>query len=91
MPDDDNMDGGSDATRPSKRHKSSHGGLSKQERSLSKGVDELGFEPSTKDSTWVTRSDHDPDFPLVPSAKTTALKALLLKGFEEAPLDKVCF
>ncbi|PQE14945.1 dna repair rad5 protein [Rutstroemia sp. NJR-2017a WRK4] len=89
MPDDDNMDGGSDVTRPSKRHKSSHGGFSKQERSLSKGVDELGFEPFTKDSTWVTRSDHDRDFPLVPSAKTAALKALLLKGFEEAPLDKV--
>jgi hypothetical protein len=91
MPDDDNMDGGSDAPRSNKRHKSSHGGVSKQGLSLSKGVDALGFEPLTKDSTWVTRSDSDPDFPLVPSAKTTALKALLLKGFEEAPLDKVCF
>lgn len=56
----------------------------------SKGRDELGFEPATPtDATWVTKSDHDPDFPLAPSSKTTALKALLLKGFEDAPLDKV--
>jgi len=57
----------------------------------SKGLDALGFEPSTKDSTWVHQSDVDPDFPLAPSAKTTALKAILLKGFIEAPTDKVSF
>ena len=58
---------------------------------LSKGRDLMGFEPITNDSTWVTKSDKDDGFPLTPSTKTTALKALLLKGFEEAPLDKVCF
>ncbi|KAH6718269.1 SNF2 family N-terminal domain-containing protein [Leptodontidium sp. MPI-SDFR-AT-0119] len=56
---------------------------------LSKGRDLMGFEPITNDSTWVTKSDKDDGFPLTPSTKTTALKALLLKGFEEAPLDKV--
>lgn len=40
-------------------------------------------------SSWVTKSDHDDNFPLVPSAKTTALKATLLAGFNEAPTDKV--
>jgi len=59
--------------------------------SHSKGRDAMGFEPSTKDSTWVNRSDIDPGFPLVPSAKTTALKSVLLKGFAEAPADKVSF
>ncbi|KAK2623489.1 hypothetical protein QTJ16_007167 [Diplocarpon rosae] len=61
----------------------------KKAKSPSKGVDTLGFEPSAKDSSWVTESDFDPHFPFTPSSKTTALKALLLKGFEEAPLDKV--
>ncbi|CZS91311.1 related to protein RIS1 [Rhynchosporium graminicola] len=56
---------------------------------LSKGKDLMGFEPKTADSSWVTKSDIDPDFPLTPSTKTAALKALLLKGFAEAPLDKV--
>jgi len=41
------------------------------------------------ESTWLTQSDNDPEFALAPSAKTAALKATLLKGFEEAPLDKV--
>jgi hypothetical protein len=51
----------------------------------------LGFEPSAI-GTWITKSD-DPskNFPLAPSAKTTALKSILLKGFVEAPLDKVSF
>ena len=52
-------------------------------------MDVLGFEPFTEDGTWVTISDYDTNFPLVPSAKTTALKALLLKGFDDAPDDKV--
>ncbi|KAI9051714.1 hypothetical protein LZ554_004754 [Drepanopeziza brunnea f. sp. 'monogermtubi'] len=60
-----------------------------KENPTSKGRDLFGFEPCTKDSSWVTKSDTDPDFPLTASSKTTALKALLLKGFEEAPLDKV--
>jgi hypothetical protein len=53
------------------------------------GRDMLGFEPSVKDSSWVRKTD-DPTFPLAPSAKTAALKAVLLKGFQEAPDDKVC-
>ncbi|KAI6708159.1 hypothetical protein JHW43_009312 [Diplocarpon mali] len=61
----------------------------KKFKSSSKGVDMIGFEPSSKDSSWVAKSDFDPYFPFTPSSKTTALKALLLKGFEEAPLDKV--
>jgi hypothetical protein len=37
-------------------------------------------------------SDNCPeDFPLTASAKTTVLKALLLRGFIEAPFDKVYF
>ncbi|KAH7309256.1 SNF2 family N-terminal domain-containing protein [Rhexocercosporidium sp. MPI-PUGE-AT-0058] len=56
---------------------------------FSKGRDLMGFEPVTNDSSWLTKSDRDEGFPLTPSTKTTALKALLLKGFEEAPLDKV--
>jgi hypothetical protein len=52
------------------------------------GRDVLGFEPHTEE-TWITLSDIDPDFPLTPSSKTTALKSILLKGFLEAPLDKV--
>ncbi|KAE8441985.1 hypothetical protein EG329_004111 [Mollisiaceae sp. DMI_Dod_QoI] len=56
---------------------------------LSKGRDALGFEPSTSDSTWVAKSDYDPNFPLTPSSKTTALKSILLKGFADAPMDKV--
>ncbi|KAH8594411.1 SNF2 family N-terminal domain-containing protein [Bisporella sp. PMI_857] len=55
----------------------------------SKGRDALGFEPLTLSSAWLTRSDRDDKFPLTPSAKTTALKAILLKGFKEAPADKV--
>jgi hypothetical protein len=56
----------------------------------SNGKDATGFEPHTKHSTWLELSDNKPDeFPLTASAKTTALKALLLKGFTEAPFDKV--
>lgn len=59
---------------------------------FSKGQDALGFEPGLgTGEAWVSRSDWDVDFPLVPSGKTAALKAILLKGFEEAPLDKVSF
>ena len=52
------------------------------------GTDEMGFEPKTK-STWLAMSDKDPNFPLLPSVKTTILKSILLKGFEKAPMDKV--
>jgi hypothetical protein len=59
---------------------------------FSKGRDALGFEPGLNTGeAWVSRSDWDADFPLTPSGKTTALKAVLLKGFVEAPLDKVSF
>jgi hypothetical protein len=57
--------------------------------SNSLGLDALNFEPKTKGETWVTKSDCTPDLPLMPSSKTTALKAILLKGFDDAPLDKV--
>ncbi|CAD6448459.1 19c1cb6b-239e-4802-8012-564b4d8d53ef [Sclerotinia trifoliorum] len=97
IPDDDNMDSSPSQTAESegssrgtnKRCKLSDDSSRRPHRIKSKGVDALGFEPFTKDNTWVTRSDYDPAFPLIPSAKTTALKALLLKGFEEAPDDKV--
>ncbi|QSZ30260.1 hypothetical protein DSL72_004782 [Monilinia vaccinii-corymbosi] len=97
IPDDDNMDSGPNHNQESesssrdsnKRQKSSNDGSRRPRGIKSKGMDALNFEPFTKDSTWVTKSDYDPDFPLIPSAKTTALKALLLKGFEEAPDDKV--
>lgn len=71
-------------------HQSDNGRKSKKRRieANSKGIDFLGHEPPTE-STWVPKSDHTPNFPLTPSAKTAALKAILLKGFNEAPLDKV--
>ncbi|KAF7947862.1 hypothetical protein EAE96_008939 [Botrytis aclada] len=94
IPDDDNMDSGQaqeseSSSRSSKRRKTNNDNSRRTHGVRSKGLDALDFEPFTKDNTWVTRSDYDPAFPLVPSAKTTALKALLLKGFEEAPDDKV--
>ena len=69
---------------------SDNGRKSKKRRieANSKGIDLLGHEPLTE-STWVPKSDYTPNFPLTPSAKTAALKAILLKGFDEAPLDKV--
>lgn len=54
-----------------------------------KGRDVLGFEPGS-DCSWLVKSDYDPEFPLTPSSKTLVLKTLLLRGFAEAPLDKVC-
>lgn len=55
-----------------------------------KGKDASGFEPHTYHSEWLEMSDNFPeDFPLTASAKTTVLKALLLRGFTEAPFDKV--
>jgi hypothetical protein len=55
-----------------------------------KGKDASGFEPHTSHSEWLQMSDLHPEkFPLTASAKTTALKALLLRGFMEAPYDKV--
>ncbi|TGO88669.1 hypothetical protein BPOR_0148g00020 [Botrytis porri] len=96
IPDDDGMDSGHNqaqesesSSRSSKRRKTNNDNSRRPHGIKSKGLDALDFEPLTKDNTWVTRSDYDPKFPLIPSAKTTALKALLLKGFEEAPDDKV--
>lgn len=66
---------------------SSGKGKKRKDRSGDKCTDACGFEPKVVGSTWVDRSD-EKDFPLVPSAKTAALKAILLKGFQEAPLDK---
>jgi hypothetical protein len=61
----------------------------KQLNDSSKGRDALGFETQS-DCSWLLKSDHDPEFPLTPSTKTLALKSILLRGFAEAPLDKVC-
>lgn len=55
----------------------------------SKSRDAMGFEPKFKNSTWVSQSDYDEKLPLVPSAKTTMLKGILLTSFKEAPMDKV--
>src|SRR3954470_10361914 len=41
------------------------------------GLDMMGFEPKVQKSKWVSLSDHDPNFSLVPSSKTTMLKAIL--------------
>lgn len=59
------------------------------QRGNGKCRDAMGFEPKFKHSTWVSRSDYDEKLPLVPSAKTAVLKGILLKGFQEAPMDKV--
>lgn len=53
------------------------------------GTDEMGFEPKSARSTWLNMTDRDPDVVPVPSTKVTILKSLLLKGFDEAPMDKV--
>lgn len=55
------------------------------------GLDMLGFESKSKDSTWISKSDTDRKLPLTPSAKLTVLKRTLLKGFQDGPLDKVRF
>lgn len=82
--DEDNMEGSPSSSQgsKSKKRKDRHGGGG------GKGADSLGYEPKVADSTWVDKSDDD-NFPLVPSAKTAALKAILLKGFRDAPTDKV--
>lgn len=91
--DEDSMDGS-----PSSKGRDGEAGNGRRKKygkdkhgsgQFSKGCDALGFEPKVTDSTWVKRSD-SADFPLTPSAKTAALKAILLKGFEAAPLDKAC-
>jgi hypothetical protein len=62
----------------------------KETHKNSKGKDVSGFEPHTPFSQWLEMSDNDPEsFPLTASAKTTALKAILIKGFTDAPFDKV--
>jgi hypothetical protein len=81
--DDESMDGESpDPFGKRKKFGNKHGGQG------SKGCDKLGFEPKVTHSTWVKRSDAG-DFPLAPSAKTAALKSILLRGFRTAPMDKV--
>lgn len=62
---------------------------SKQKMKSGPGTDAMGFEPSSAQSTWLDMSDNDPEIELVPSTKVAMLKSLLLKGFEEAPMDKV--
>jgi hypothetical protein len=78
-----------DSVAGSSRRRRNHVGSGSKKNNRSKGRDALGFEPKTSTSEWINKYDHDPDFPLTPSAKTTALKAILLKGFQEAPMDKV--
>lgn len=53
------------------------------------GTDEMGFEPKTRHSAWLAMSDKDQNSTILPSVKTAILKSILLKGFEEAPMDKV--
>lgn len=66
------------------------GGSKSKRRTVSgPGTDEMGFEPSSAPSTWLSMSDDDPNAKLVPSTKVAVLKSLLLKGFEGAPMDKV--
>lgn len=62
----------------------------KQERDIAgSGRDNLGNEPKTK-SHWLDISDRkDKDTPLLPSAKTIACKAELLRIFHSNPEDKV--
>jgi hypothetical protein len=83
---DDDMS--SQGSTPAPPQRTSGSRSSKGHQGVSKGKDFMDMEPVTKDSTWIDRSDYDPTFPLTPSAKTTALKAILLKGITEAPLDK---
>jgi hypothetical protein len=83
MESDSARDGTPSSTQGSKSRKRKD-----RHASPGKGADALGFEPKVAGSTWVDKSDDD-IFPLVPSAKTAALKAILLKGFHEAPTDKV--
>ena len=72
--------------QPARRSRAGRGNKGKG----SKGADELNFEPKSEGDDWVSMSDRDPKFPLVPSAKTTVLKSILLRIFHEAPMDKVC-
>ena len=81
--DDESMDGESpNLSGKRKKFGNKHGSQG------SKGCDKLGFEPKVTHSTWVRKSDAG-DFPLAPSAKTAALKSILLRGFQTAPMDKV--
>jgi hypothetical protein len=84
--DDDMSSEGSPGPSSSKRRKTSK---SNDRNGGGKGKDVLEFDPTTKYITCIAKSDSDETFDLVPSAKTAALKAILLKGFEDAPLDKV--
>lgn len=88
---DDESDLDSDTpSRASQRGKQNHRANNRVPE-YSKGRDAMGFEMYTPFSTWLTQSDTDPSFPLTSSAKVTALKACLLKDFQAAPMDKVCF
>lgn len=86
--DNDSHPSRASSANPNSRDKGK--GKEKKKENGSKGKDVFGFEPFAGDCSWVAKSDRDANFPLTPSSKTTALKALLLKGFEDAPLDKVC-
>ena len=80
LEDDDGVDNAILSGRPRTKTKGKNG----------VGRDVLGFEPNSPPSTWLAMSDHDPDIKLVPSTKVTILKSMLLKIFDEAPMDKVC-
>lgn len=54
------------------------------------GQDVLGYEPTLeKFPEWLSKIDESKQLSLFASAKTTALKATILKWFDEAPNDKV--
>lgn len=61
----------------------------RKKKKNSPGTDEMGFEPKTKRSAWIAMSDKDRETSILPSVKSTILKTILLKGFDEAPMDKV--
>ncbi|RDW80387.1 hypothetical protein BP5796_05085 [Coleophoma crateriformis] len=87
FPDDDAV--GSQVGGSQNRDGGENGSWAKRSRrAYGHGMDALGFEPTTRTSRWLDQSDAD-QAPLLPSAKTTALKAKLLKWFYEAPNDKV--
>lgn len=86
---DDDQSPEDDDDSPQRKGSRSRSKNSKGQHGTCKGKDAMGFEPQTKDSTWIHKSDNDSSFPLTPSTKTIALKAILLRAFAEAPLDKV--
>ena len=64
------------------------GGIGKK-RPRRRGDDYNGAQPNIEQSAFLADSDRDPSVPLTPSAKTTALKDIVLRFQEEVPHDKI--